>query len=100
MKNTYNILITWRLLNDELTKYKSLFKKKNINFDTIYGEQYLSEKILIKKISKYDGMICGYDEITKKVLDKAKKLKVISKWGTGLDSIDLNYAKKKKIKVA
>ena len=39
------------------------------------------------------------DEITRKVLDKAKKLKVISKWGTGLDSIDLNYAKKKRIKV-
>ena len=74
-------------------------KKKNINIHTIYGEQYLSEKILINKITKYDGIICGDDEITRKVLDKAKKLKVISKWGTGLDSIDLNYAKKKRIKV-
>ena len=76
-----------------------LYLKKNINIHTIYGEQYLSEKILINKITKYDGIICGDDEITRKVLDKAKKLKVISKWGTGLDSIDLNYAKKKRIKV-
>ena len=95
MKNTYDILITWRLLKDDLSKYRSLFKKKNINIHTIYGEQYLSEKILINKITKYDGIICGDDEITRKVLDKAKKLKVISKWGTGLDSIDLNYAKKR-----
>lgn len=28
MKNTYNVLITWRPLKDELIKYKSLFKKK------------------------------------------------------------------------
>jgi len=99
MSNKFNILVTWRLLNNELTKYDSLFKKKKINVDTMYGKQYLSEKNLIKKIHKYDGIICGDDEITKKVLDNANKLKVISKWGTGLDSIDLNYAKNKKIKV-
>ena len=63
------------------------------------GSNIYLKKILINKITKYDGIICGDDEITRKVLDKAKKLKVISKWGTGLDSIDLNYAKKKRIKV-
>ena len=41
----------------------------------------------------------GDDEITKKVIDNAKNLKVISKWGTGIDSIDHVYAKKKGIKV-
>ena len=69
MSNKFNILVTWRLLNNELTKYDSLFKKKKINVDTMYGKQYLSEKNLIKKIHKYDGIICGDDEITKKVLD-------------------------------
>ena len=29
----------------------------------------------------------------------AKKLKVISKWGTGINSIDLDYAKKNNINV-
>ena len=32
-------------------------------------------------------------------IDKAKKLRVISKWGTGIDSIDKNYAIKNNIKV-
>ena len=30
-------------------------------------------------------------------VDKAKKLKVISKWGTGIDSIDIEYLKKKRL---
>ena len=33
------------------------------------------------------------------MIDKAISLKVISKWGTGLDSIDIDYAKKKGIKI-
>ena len=78
-------------------KYKNLFKKENIDYDTISVNPSLKENQLLKIIHKYDGIICGDDEITKKVIDKAKKLKVISKWGTGLDSIDVNYAKKKNI---
>ena len=55
----------------------------------------MKEKDLLKVISNYDGILCGDDEITKKVINKATKLKVISKWGTGLNSINVSYAKKK-----
>ena len=99
MKKKFRILITWRLLIDNISLYQSSFKKNNIVFETLYGTQFISEKILKNKIPKFDGLICGDDEVTKKVLDKAKNLKVISKWGTGLDSIDLEYARKKNIKV-
>ena len=44
-------------------------------------------------------MLCGDDEFNKDVLKKANKLKVLSKWGTGLDSIDLRTCKKLNIKV-
>ena len=44
-------------------------------------------------------MICGDDEFNLDVFSKAKKLKVISKWGTGIDSIDSISAKEKGIKV-
>ena len=91
------ILISWHYLMPLSQKYKNLFKKENIDYDTISVNPSLKENQLLKIVHKYDGIICGDDEITKKVIDKAKKLKVISKWGTGLDSIDVNYAKKKNI---
>ena len=93
------ILITWHYLLPLKTKYKKLLKKNNISFDIKSINPSLKEHQLIKIINKYDGIICGDDEINKNVIDKAIKLKVISKWGTGLNSIDVNYAKKKGIKV-
>ena len=71
---------------------KSL-KQKKIKFILSGAKQFYKEKELIKN-KKFDGLICGDDEITKKVIDVSKKLKVISKWGTGIDSINLKYAKK------
>ena len=82
-----------------IKKYLPLLKKKNISYDKIIRNPVVKEKELIKNIHKYDGLICSDDEVTKLVLEKAVNLKVISKWGTGTDSIDKIYAKKKKIKV-
>ncbi|MFA6028788.1 MAG: phosphoglycerate dehydrogenase [Elusimicrobiota bacterium] len=48
----------------------------------------LTEGELLELIKDVDGIICGDDQITAKVLDAAPRLKVISKWGTGIDSID------------
>jgi len=48
----------------------------------------LSEEELLVLIEDIDGVICGDDRFTEKVLMSAPKLKVISKWGTGVDSID------------
>ena len=84
------ILITWHYLLPLKTKYKKLLKKNNISFDIKSINPSLKEHQLIKIINKYDGIICGDDEINKNVIDKAIKLKVISKWGTGLNSIDVN----------
>lgn len=79
--------------------FKKQLKKKKIEFDILKTSQYVNQKILLRIIHKYDALLCGDDEITQKVIDKATKLKVISKWGTGIDSIDKNYAIKKGIKI-
>jgi len=92
------ILATWYPIFEPIKKNLKHFKKNNIHFDFIKKKQYLNEKDLTSKISLYDGVICGDDEFTSKVLDKATKLKVISKWGTGIDSINTIYARKKKNK--
>src|SRR5690606_27568081 len=39
---------------------------------------------------EFDGLLCGDDELTRTVLEKmSPRLKVISKYGIGLDKIDL-----------
>ena len=51
---------------------------------------------MLKVISNIDGVICGDDEFTDKVILKGvnSKLKVISKYGTGLDKIDQESCKR------
>ena len=59
----------------------------------------LNEDELIELISDIDVVIAGTELYSKKVLDNAPNLKMISRLGIGLDGVDLNYAKMKGIKV-
>jgi len=40
---------------------------------------------LLRLIENIDGIMCGDDEFTREVINKANRLKIISKWGTGID---------------
>jgi len=53
----------------------------------------LNESEILAYAGQFDGTICGDDQYSIHVLDQcAPRLKVISKWGTGIDSIDKEYA--------
>ena len=93
------VLITSRHFLNVISEFENLFKAHNIKFDYIKGTQFVEKEKILKIIHKYDGLICSDDIIDKDVLNKAKKLKVISKWGMGIDSIDKKTAKKCGIKV-
>lgn len=48
----------------------------------------LEEADILKYAGQFDGALCGDDRYTPRVLEAcAPRLKVISKWGTGVDSI-------------
>lgn len=48
----------------------------------------MEEEDLLRYAGQFDGAICGDDRYTPRVLEAcAPRLKVISKWGTGVDSI-------------
>lgn len=52
-------------------------------------EERLEETDLLELAGRYDGVICGDDRYSRKVIEASlPRLKVISKWGTGIDSID------------
>jgi D-3-phosphoglycerate dehydrogenase / 2-oxoglutarate reductase len=60
----------------------------------------LTEEELIEIVSDFDIIIAGTEPITQKVIDKAPNLKLISRVGIGLDSVDLLASEKKGILVS
>lgn len=63
-------------------------------------KERLDEAALLEYAGTIDGAICGDDQYSEKVLKAfLPRLKVISKWGTGIDSIDQNSAKRLGIQV-
>jgi D-3-phosphoglycerate dehydrogenase len=53
----------------------------------------LSEAQTLELVGDIDAFICGDDAITRKVLEKARpRLKIISKYGIGVDKIDVKSA--------
>ena len=52
-------------------------------------EERMEEEDILKYAGQFDGTICGDDRYTARVIEACRpRLKVISKWGTGVDSID------------
>ena len=62
------------------------------------GRPYRKEEML-KLIRDVDGIIIGIDELSAEIIEETNELKVISKYGIGLDNIDINMATNKKIVV-
>lgn len=93
------ILITAPYFIPVPKKYSDILYQHQIKYDTLEVEEKCFESDLIPIIQNYDGVIAGDDQYTSTVFAKASKLKVIVKWGTGIDSIDLNAAKKRGVKV-
>lgn len=92
-----NILITSSSFINTEGRHKSIYYDDRINIIEFPGPN--KEKEMLKVISKIDGVICGDDEFTERVIQKGvnSRLKVISKYGTGLDSIDQESCKRNNI---
>lgn len=60
----------------------------------------LKEDELAEMISDFDVLIAGTEPITEKVMNRAPRLKLISRVGIGLDSVDLLAAERRGIQVS
>ncbi|HEU5397087.1 MAG TPA: phosphoglycerate dehydrogenase [Verrucomicrobiae bacterium] len=82
------ILLTTTSFQDTPGQHHELLKKTGWEIVTARGP--LNEADTLKLVGDVDGYICGDDAITRKVLEKARpRLKVISKYGIGVDKIDV-----------
>jgi len=86
----WKVLISAPYMQKEISRFNDIFERNDIEVLVPPVKERLGEEELIHWVKDIDGAICGDDEYTEKVLKSAKKLKVISKWGTGIDSIDID----------
>ena len=98
------ILLTTTSFQDTPGQHHDLLEKAG--FDLVRDRGPLSEQRLLELIKEhggFDGLLNGDDKITANVIDTALNaptpLRVISKYGIGLDSIDTDHAKEKGIPV-
>jgi len=77
-----------------ILRYKNRFEPilKDYGLDVIVPKEVIErmeESDLLNYVGKFDAAICGDDRYTARVLNACSpRLKVLSKWGTGIDSID------------
>jgi len=78
-----------------LDRFRPLLEAAGIELVIARVEERLSDAELMMHAGQVDGVICGDDRFTRAVLEAfAPRLKVISKWGTGIDSIDREAAER------
>jgi len=96
----YKILLTSTSFQDTPGEHQTFLARQNYELTNLRGP--LPEAVMLEVIDQYDGIICGDDEITRAVIKKGvdNHLKIISKYGSGLDKIDLVAAKEFNIPVA
>ncbi len=85
----FTILVTAPYLIPFLERFRPLFDSYNLEVIMPAVQERMEEADLLRYAGQFDGTICGDDRYTARVLEAcAPRLKVISKWGTGIDSID------------
>ena len=83
------ILFSAPYMLSSLDRFRPLLERHGLELITPVVRERLDEDEILKYAGQFDGAICGDDRYTARVLEAClPRLKVISKWGTGIDSID------------
>ena len=84
----YRVLVTAPYFQPVAHRFVQTFARYGIETILPHVEERLSAEQLLPLVADIDGAICGDDAYTDEVLACAPRLRVISKWGTGIDAID------------
>ncbi len=87
------VLVSAPYLLPIVDRFRPLLESYGIELILAPVKERLNEKDLLRYAGQFDGALCGDDQYTALVLEACSpRLKVISKWGTGIDSIDQQAA--------
>lgn len=94
------VLLTAPYMIPLVDRFRPVFTHFGIELIIPAVHERMSEEELLAFAGQFDGTVCGDDRYTGRVLQHClPRLKVISKWGTGIDSIDREAAERLGIQV-
>lgn len=91
-----DVLVSAPYLAPHLDRFEAILSAWNLKIHPVLGIERMEADMIIEAASKlkFDAVICGDDRYTVEAFQAtAPNLKVVSKWGTGIDSIDCAAAK-------
>lgn len=87
------VLVTAPYILPEMFRFRPVLESFGLDVIVADVNERMSEDDLLAYAGQFDGTICGDDQYTRRVIEACRpRLKVISKWGTGIDSIDQTAA--------
>ena len=90
---SFKVLLSAPYMIPVFDRYRAYFDQRGIQVEIAQVAERLDETSLLPYAGEIDGTICGDDHYTRRVIVRfSPRLKVISKWGAGIDSIDLEAA--------
>lgn len=85
----WRVLVSAPYMMAEIERFRAALAAADVEIVVPPVNERLEEHELLGLVGEIDGAICGDDRYTRAVIEAAvPRLKVISKWGTGIDSID------------
>jgi len=86
---TITILLSAPYMLPTIERFRPVFDAYGMKLITPEVQERLSEEEILAHAGQFDGAICGDDRYSERVLQAClPRLRVVSKWGTGIDSID------------
>ncbi len=96
---TVRFLVTARSFGNAAGPHQDLLRESGCEVDLRARAQPMTAAELGEIIGSYDGTILGLDTCDASVLERADKLRVISRYGSGVDQVDLDAASRRGIVV-
>jgi len=94
------VLLSAPYMIPSVDRFRPVFSHYGVELIIPPVRERLEEAELLEYAGQFDGAICGDDRFTARVIERClPRLKVISKWGTGIDSIDRQAAQRLGVQV-
>lgn len=87
------VLVSAPYMLPKMDRFRPVLESFGLQLIVPEVNERLEEEHILKYAGQFDGTICGDDRYSRRVIEAClPRLKVISKWGTGIDSIDREAA--------